>query len=171
MWVVTESVLDDLFTGWDGGNYYRLTNGQVWQQVRRMIHCRYVYRPGARVLTDGVRYFLEVDGVPKVAEVRLVPNTIYIYDNHGNAVGYWQGKYIHTLDGRPIGQLCGTHVHKLSGDYVGELYKDMVVDKRVGDPGPLGNLSAPTKSATSGDPGNRGALKCAYRDVFRKLLE
>jgi hypothetical protein len=176
MKVVTESVLDGLFTGWDGGNYYRLINGQVWQQVRRMVHYRYVYRPRARVLTDGARHFLEVDGVPKVAEVCRVPDTIYIYDSRGKAVGFWQGKYIHTLDGRPIGQLCGTRVHKLSGDYVGELYKDMVVDKRVGDPGPLRDPGfpapgLPANAGTPGNPRNRGALNCAYPDVFCKLLE
>ncbi len=74
MQVVTESVLDGLFTGWGGGNYYRLTNGQVWQQVRRMSHHCAVYRPPARVLTDGARYFLEVGGVPRVAEVRRAPD-------------------------------------------------------------------------------------------------
>ena len=49
-------------------------------------------------------------------------------------------------------------MHRLSGQYVGELYKDMVVDKH------LGNLGNP------GNPGNRSAVNYGYPDVWEKLL-
>ncbi len=34
--------------------------------------------------------------------------TDYLYDSHGNAVGYIRGKYIHKLSGQAIGQINGT---------------------------------------------------------------
>jgi hypothetical protein len=60
----------------------------------------------------------------------------YIYNSHGRAVGFWRGRYIYALNGTPVRQLNGTHVHKLTGPYVGELYRDMVVDRHLGN---LGN--------------------------------
>jgi len=34
--------------------------------------------------------------------------TNYIYDQYGNAVGFWRGRYVYELCGTPIGQLNGT---------------------------------------------------------------
>ena len=86
--------------------------------------------------------------------------TDYIYDTRGKAVGYIRGKYVHKLSGQAVGQLNGAHVHKLSGAYVGELYKDMVVDKHLGNFGNIGN---------PGNPGNRGSVVYGYPDVFDEL--
>ncbi len=59
--------------------------------------------------------------------------TNYIYDAQANPVGFWRGRYLYALHGEPVGQLQGTHVYKLSGSYVGELYKDMFVDRHLGN--------------------------------------
>ena len=88
--------------------------------------------------------------------------TNYLYNSRGNAVGYIRDKYIHAMNGQVIGQINGTHVHKLSGQHVGELYKDMVVDKHLGNYGNIGN---------PGNPDNRGAVNYGYPDVSHKLLE
>jgi len=169
--VFAESKIDGAFTGWDGDNYYRLINGQVWRQAHYKYNYHYAYRPNARVLTDGSRYFLEVEGMNEIIEVRRASSTVFIYDSRGNAIGFWKGRYIYALNGNPIGQLNGTHVHKLSGGYVGELYKDMVVDKHIGSVGNIGHPGHPGNAGSPGNPGNRGSVSCAYPDVFHKLLE
>lgn len=171
MRIVAESRIDGAFHGWNGDNYYQLVNGQVWQQARYKYKYHYAYRPKAKVLTDGSSYFLEVEGMSDTVEVRNAPSTLYIYDSRGNAVGFWRGRYIYTLDGTPVGQLNGTHVHKLSGRYVGELYKDMVVDKRIGNLGNIGNPGNPGNPGSPGNPGNRGAMNHGFSDVFGKLLQ
>lgn len=97
--------------------------------------------------------------------------TAYIYDNHGNAVGFIRGKYIHELGGNAVGQLNGTHVHKLNGPYVGELHKDMVVNQHLGNLGNIGHPGNPGNPGHPGNPGNRGALNYGYPDVFHELLQ
>lgn len=64
----------------------------------------------------------------------------YLYDQHGNAVGFTKGRYVFDMSGRAIGQLNGTHVHQLRGDYVGESNDQMVVDMHLGN---LGNIGKP----------------------------
>src|SRR2546426_347711 len=97
--------------------------------------------------------------------------TDYLYDSHGNPVGFWRGRYVYVLNGTPVGQLNGTHVHKLAGGYVGELDHDMVVDKHMGDYGNIGHPGHPGNPGHPGHPGNRGAMNYGYPDVFQKLLE
>jgi len=171
MQVILESRLEGKFTGWDGDNIYEFVNGQNWQQVHYKYQYKYMYRPVAKILQDGSKYFLEVDGMDGAIEVRRAPSTLYIYDQRGSAVGFWRSGYIYALSGKPIGQLNGKHVHKLSGSYVGELHKDMVVGKNVGNPGNIGNPGNPGNPGSPGNPGNRGRVNYGYPDVFPKLLE
>lgn len=171
MRVVTEGQIDGAFSGWDGDTYYNLTNGQVWQQTHHKYAYHYAYRPNARVLTDGSRYFLEVEGMDEPIEVRRASNHVYIYDGQGTAVGFWRRGYVYTIDGTPVGQLNGNHVHTLSGEYVGELYRDMIVDKHTGTLANIGNRGNPGRAGSPGNPGNRGAVNLGYPDVFHKLLE
>lgn len=95
----------------------------------------------------------------------------FIYDKRGNPLGYINKKFIFTLRGQAIGQLNGAHVHKLSGAYVGELYKDMVVDKNIGDFGNIGHPGDPGNPGSFGIPTNRGVLNYGYPDVSHKLLD
>lgn len=69
MRVVYDSKIDDDFEGWDEDNIYELANGTRWQQVRFKFIYKYRYRPRARILEEGGRYFLEVDGMPETIEV------------------------------------------------------------------------------------------------------
>lgn len=75
------------------------------------------------------------------------------------------------MRGRAVGQVSGTHVHKLTGSYVGELYKDMVVDRHMGNFGNIGNPGNPGNAGSPGNPGNRGSVNYGYPDVFDKLLD
>lgn len=73
------------------------------------------------------------------------------------------------MNGAPVGQLNGTRVHTMSGEYVGELYRDMVVDRNLGNRGNIGNPGNPGNVGSPGNPGNRGSISIGYRDVFNKL--
>lgn len=96
----------------------------------------------------------------------------YIYNVHGNAIGYIQGRFIYSMRGTAIGQLNGdSHVHRLSGRYVGELHHDMIVDKHCGNLGNVGNPGNPGNAGNPGNPGNRGAMNYGYPDVSGKLFE
>ena len=68
---VTGTQIDGLFEGYEPGRLYRLTNGQMWRQV--CLTSQYVYRddPPARLLHDGVRYYLDVEGTDGVIRVEL----------------------------------------------------------------------------------------------------
>ncbi len=77
--------------------------------------------------------------------MRIKDMTNYIYNSHGQAVGFWSGRYVYKLNGTPVGQING----------IGN----------IGHPGNPGNAGNP------GNPGNRGAVNYGYRDVFEKLLE
>ena len=97
--------------------------------------------------------------------------TNYIYSAQGQAVGFWRDRYVYALSGRPAGQLRETHVHKLSGPYLGELYKDMVLDRHLGNLGNIGSSGNPGSAGSPGNPGNRGSMNYGYADVFDHLLE
>ena len=72
MHLIAESRIDGEFTGWTGDGVYRLVNGQLWKQIRYRYRYRYSYRPIARILSDGGRHILEVDGMEDAIEVRRV---------------------------------------------------------------------------------------------------
>jgi hypothetical protein len=95
----------------------------------------------------------------------------YIYDSRGLAVAYVQGRYVYSMHGDAVGQLVnGTHVHRLTGQYVGEVYRDMIVDKHLGNLGNVGNPGNPGNAGNPGNPGNRGAVDYGYPDVSAQLL-
>ena len=94
----------------------------------------------------------------------------FIYDEDGEAVGFWEDNLVFSMTGTPVAQLNGPSVHKLTGEYVGELYEDMVVDRYFEEidkipPTPV-RRAEPAKN-----PGNRGATSYGYPDVFSDLLE
>lgn len=60
------------FNGWDGDDVYELVNGSKWELVRYKYKYRYKYRPKARILKDGSKHYLEVDGMDEMVEVRRV---------------------------------------------------------------------------------------------------
>lgn len=93
----------------------------------------------------------------------------FIYNEDGDAVGFWDENVIYKLDGTPVGQLNGPSVHKLDGSYVGELYEDMVVDRFSQDLGAIDPVFA-TKRAGVPLPANRGMMSYGFPDVFDQLV-
>ena len=60
----------DTFRGWNGHSVYQLTNGQVWKQCQDHCQYHYAYMPKVKVWHDGSKYFLEVNGMDEMVEVR-----------------------------------------------------------------------------------------------------
>lgn len=93
----------------------------------------------------------------------------FIYNEDGDAVGFWDENVIYKLDGKPVGQLNGPSVHKLDGSYIGELYEDMIVDRFSQDLGAIDPLLATPRGPVP-LPANRGMMSYGFPDVFDQLL-
>ncbi|HEX7046207.1 MAG TPA: hypothetical protein VF275_01365 [Gammaproteobacteria bacterium] len=94
----------------------------------------------------------------------------YIYNEDGDAVGFWEGTLVFALNGRPVAQLNGPSVHRLTGEYAGELYEDMIVDRYFDDIVRISPCMVHRAEAAK-NPGNRGATSYGYPDVFESLLD
>src|SRR5688572_24449933 len=93
----------------------------------------------------------------------------FIFNEDGDAVGFWDGDFVFKLDGAPVGQLNGPSVHRLNGEYVGELYEDMIVDRFSQDLGSIEPAQAP-RAAPQAPPVNRGMMSYGFPDAFDQLL-
>lgn len=94
----------------------------------------------------------------------------YIYNEDGDAVGFWEGNLVFALNGRPVAQLNGPSVHRLTGEYVGELYEDMIVDRYFEDIDKIKPTMVRRAEPVS-NPGNRGPTSYGFPDVFGSLLD
>jgi hypothetical protein len=72
MEIVTEGRIADEFEGWDEDQIFELSNGQKWQQVRYKYRYVYKYMPRVKIWRDGSKYFLDVDGMDEMLEVRRI---------------------------------------------------------------------------------------------------
>jgi hypothetical protein len=70
MEVVTKSKIKGAFRGWTGRGIYQLANRQKWKQVEYLYEYRYMYRPEAEILKDGLRYYLRIEGMKDAIQVR-----------------------------------------------------------------------------------------------------
>lgn len=64
-----QSRLLGVFTGYNDGALFRLTNGQVWQQRRYKYKYKYKYRPHVRIYRDQTRWLAEFDCMEEPIEV------------------------------------------------------------------------------------------------------
>ncbi len=67
--LVLESQIAGAFEGWSGDTVFELTNGQKWQQARYAYRYVYKYMPRVKILRDGSRHYLAVDGMDDTIEV------------------------------------------------------------------------------------------------------
>lgn len=67
-----ESNIDDDFEGYDEGNLYELSNGQIWKQVEYQYSYTYSYRPEVVIYKDGSRYYMKVDGMTDKVQVERI---------------------------------------------------------------------------------------------------
>jgi hypothetical protein len=67
---VVESTIDGTFEGWDGETIFKLSNGQIWQQIEYHYHYHYAYMPKVIIAKSGVGYKMKVSGVQKAISVK-----------------------------------------------------------------------------------------------------
>ncbi|MGV2887139.1 DUF3298 domain-containing protein [Paenibacillus taichungensis] len=67
-----ESQIDDDFEGYDDGNLYELSNGQIWKQVEYKYTYSYSYRPDVVIYKDGSRYYMQVEGMTDKVQVERI---------------------------------------------------------------------------------------------------
>lgn len=68
--LVSESDIEGLCRGWDGGTAFQLSNGEVWQQSAWRCRSLHLCCPQIRVWRIGNRFFLEVEGTREILPVQ-----------------------------------------------------------------------------------------------------
>ena len=81
MEIVKDSKIRGRFKGWTGRGVYRLANGQVWKQVHYKYSYHYAYAPRAVLWQDGSTYYLEVEGMSDMIEVRRGSSSDLVDEN------------------------------------------------------------------------------------------
>ena len=69
MQTIKDSCLVDEFEGWDKDMIYEFDDGSKWKLASYTYSYSYSYCPRAKLKTDGLRYFLEVEGMGEPVEV------------------------------------------------------------------------------------------------------
>lgn len=72
MQTIKDSQIADEFEGWDEDLIYELDDGSKWKLASYHYSYTYSYRPRAKLKTDGIRFFLEVEGMGDPVEVEEV---------------------------------------------------------------------------------------------------
>jgi len=72
MQTIKDSCITDEFEGWDEDLIYEFDDGSKWKLVSFHYSYTYSYRPRAKIKTDGIRFFLEVEGMGDPVEVEEV---------------------------------------------------------------------------------------------------
>jgi hypothetical protein len=70
--IIIESQIKGAFTGWNKGRVFVLSKGfhKKWQQVEDRYQFRPAYQPKAKLLRDGSKHYLEVEGMDDMVEVK-----------------------------------------------------------------------------------------------------
>jgi hypothetical protein len=67
---VIEARITNDFNGFEYGNIYKLSNGQVWEQTDFYIYTNIAVMPKVTIWKDGTFYKMKVDGIDKTVTVR-----------------------------------------------------------------------------------------------------
>jgi hypothetical protein len=67
---VVSSRIQGTFVGYAPGVVHRLDDGSEWEQVGKAQEYVYRERPACRILWDGQRHYIDVEGTSGVVEVR-----------------------------------------------------------------------------------------------------
>lgn len=94
----------------------------------------------------------------------------YICKSRGGIAGFIGEKYVHCVRGRAIVRLDGAHFHKIAGPYVDELFKVIVVNTHLGNPGGIGNPGNPANPERPGNSRNSRSLSPECLGGFELLF-
>jgi hypothetical protein len=67
-----ESAIDGVFNGWRQEGHFRLSNGEVWEQVSKEYKYSNTFKPRVRIYRGNVLFFIEVQGMEGRVQVRKV---------------------------------------------------------------------------------------------------
>ena len=67
---IIESHIDGDFEGWEGETIFKLSNGQIWQQVSYSYTYHYSYSPKVIIFQKNGAYHMSVKGVNNTIQVR-----------------------------------------------------------------------------------------------------
>ncbi len=70
MRLIAETRIKGAFKGCNGRHVYRLANGEAWKESRYTYSYHYAYDPAAKIWHDGSAYYLEVDGMSELIQVK-----------------------------------------------------------------------------------------------------
>ena len=69
---VIETKIDGTFEGWDGDTFFKLMNGQIWQQVEYSYYYHYAYMPGVLIFRKGSAYVMRIEGTDREIRVKRI---------------------------------------------------------------------------------------------------
>lgn len=72
MKIIVDGNLEGSFHGFDGGQFFKFTNGQVWEQAEYKYHYHYAYRPSAQIFEENGNHYLHVNGMSDQVRVKKV---------------------------------------------------------------------------------------------------
>jgi hypothetical protein len=72
MELVIESRIEGECEGFDGDIVFELVNGIKWQQSVYKYKYRHKYRPLAKIWRDGGLYYIEIEGMEEMVQVRRI---------------------------------------------------------------------------------------------------
>jgi len=72
--VIIETQIKGAFSGYRKGAVFVLVDGnpKKWQQIDEIEKSHYAYRPKATLLRDGSSYYLKVEGMEEMVQVKQV---------------------------------------------------------------------------------------------------
>lgn len=94
MELVAESKISGAFTGWHQDAVFELVNGQIWQQKRYKYRYKYRYRPNAKIWKDGTKYYIEVDGMQDMIEVKRSSRRVVCEGQLAGEFSGWDGETV-----------------------------------------------------------------------------
>jgi hypothetical protein len=69
--IVEEGQIKGAFRGFkDTGTVFEFVTGRTWKQAAYKYHYHYAYMPRAKIIQEGSRYLLQVEGMNDSVEVR-----------------------------------------------------------------------------------------------------
>ena len=106
---VIESRLDGDFEGYDYGNIYRLTNGQLWEQVSATYRYRYRYAPRVWIVQQDGLSRMRIEPLDEWITVTLVGGTglsgASSQPQSSLSLDDLEGAVIVAADGEPLGKI------------------------------------------------------------------
>jgi hypothetical protein len=72
MEIYLQSKIKGSFKGWNRNHIFELINGTIWLQIKYKYQYKYRYRPEAIIFRDGSKYYIQVEGMNDMIEVKKI---------------------------------------------------------------------------------------------------